>query len=342
MLLLRPELVKEIETEAGLRRAVQGAIRLEHSTIPPYLYALYSLEPGENTAAAELIVSVVKEEMAHFALACNVLNAIGGEPVIDHPRFLPRYPGPLPKAVEGGLVVPLARCSLALVRDVFMVIEQPEHPTEYPQVAEPSGGPLTIGSFYGEIKEQIEKRGEALFEGRDPGRQVCGGIALPEVTEVRDVATAVLAIDKIVEQGEGTTSGPTDPLEGGELAHYYRFAEIVHGRKLVPKTGLEPPWAYAGEPIPFDPDGVRPAIENPNASSYPEGSAARHANDSFNYTYTALLKSLHETFNGSPTTLPVAVGLMESMHEQAQTLMTIEIGSGEVAGPSFEYRPTNP
>lgn len=342
MLLLRPQLVEGIETESGLQEAVQAAIVLEHSTIPPYLYALYSLEPGENTAAAKLIGSVVKEEMAHFALACNILNAIGGKPAIDRPEFLPRYPGTLPEAVEGGLVVPLARCSLDLVKNVFMAIEQPEHPAEYAEVAAVSGGPLTIGAFYGMIEKQITEQGEALFAGGDPSRQVCGGIALPEVTEVHDVETAVHAIKAIVEQGEGTSQGPTDPLEGEELAHYYRFAEIVHGRELVPKPDLKPPWAYAGKPIPFDPDGVRPAIENPKASGYPEGSEARRANDSFNYTYTALLKSLHETFNGSPGTLPVAVGLMESMNEQAQTLMTIEVGAGEVAGPSFEYRPTNP
>jgi rubrerythrin len=333
MVLLRQELIAGIETTSGLQEALQNAIRLEHATIPPYLYAVYSLEPGKNAKVAELIGSVVKEEMAHFALACNVLNAIGGEPEIDNPKFLPSYPGPLPGAVEEGLT---------LIEKVFMVIEQPEEPLEFPDLAALAAKPLTIGAFYEAIKKQIEAGGEALFKGQDRSRQVHGGIALPEVIEVHSVGTAVEAIESIVEQGEGTTTSPTDHFEGEELAHYYRFAEIVHGHELVRRPGEEPPWAYAGEPIPFEPSQVRPVVRNPTASAYKEGTEARRLNDSFNYTYTALLKSLHETFNGSPPTLPAAVGLMESMNEQAQTLMTIEVGSGEVAGPSFEYRPTNP
>jgi Ferritin-like len=38
--------IKEIETLDELRRLLQGAVTLEHATIPPYLYALYSIIPG--------------------------------------------------------------------------------------------------------------------------------------------------------------------------------------------------------------------------------------------------------------------------------------------------------
>ena len=41
-------------------------------------------------------------------------------------------------------------------------------------------------------------------------------------------------------------------------------------------------------------------------------SRARHACDTFNYTYTSLLKSLHETFNGQPNRLGAAIGLQEA------------------------------
>ena len=61
-----------------------------------------------------------------MSLACNILNAIGGSPAIDHPQFVPQYPGPLPGAVETQLIVPLAGFSLDLVKNVFMVIEEPE------------------------------------------------------------------------------------------------------------------------------------------------------------------------------------------------------------------------
>jgi len=70
--------------------ALQNAIELEHSTIPPYLYALYSLAPGANKEVAEIIESVVIEEMLHITLASNVLNALGGTPVLDRPDGVPR------------------------------------------------------------------------------------------------------------------------------------------------------------------------------------------------------------------------------------------------------------
>src|SRR5579864_6264652 len=132
MILLKPEVFSTFDnTPEGLHRALQHAIELAHSTIPPYLYALYSLDPVRNATIYSLILSIVLEEMLHMSLACNILNAIGGSPVIDHPQFIPQYPGPLPGAVESQLIVPLARFSLDLVKNVFMVIEEPETPLSF-------------------------------------------------------------------------------------------------------------------------------------------------------------------------------------------------------------------
>ena len=77
-----------------LKKHLQTAIEVEHSTIPAYLCALYSIKDGTNQEAAQIIKSVVLEEMLHMVLAANVLNAIGGEPKITHSEFVPRYPHP--------------------------------------------------------------------------------------------------------------------------------------------------------------------------------------------------------------------------------------------------------
>lgn len=61
-----------------LQRALQLAIELEHATIPAYLTAFLTLEPGRNREVSDLILSVFLEEMLHMALACNILNAVGG------------------------------------------------------------------------------------------------------------------------------------------------------------------------------------------------------------------------------------------------------------------------
>ena len=114
MIILKDSLFSNLAVgdTAALKTALQQAIMLEHSTIPAYLYALYSIKANSNALIRGLMQSVVVEEMLHMSLACNILNAIGGNPVIDDPGFLPRYPGPLPGAVETGLIVPLQAFSL--------------------------------------------------------------------------------------------------------------------------------------------------------------------------------------------------------------------------------------
>jgi hypothetical protein len=116
----------EVADLDGLKSALQLAIELEHATIPPYLCALLSIKQGRNREVAGLIRSVVIEEMLHMALACNLLNAVGGAPVIDRPGFVPRYPGHLPAGLRPDLTVGLRRCSIDQIRDVFMSIELPD------------------------------------------------------------------------------------------------------------------------------------------------------------------------------------------------------------------------
>ena len=82
MILLKRSLVADIDVPLppveAVRAALQSAIELEHSTIPLYLYALYSLDPAKNGVIAKIIQSVVVEEMLHMTLASNVMNALGG------------------------------------------------------------------------------------------------------------------------------------------------------------------------------------------------------------------------------------------------------------------------
>ena len=62
---------RSITTLESLREHLQWAIELEHATLPPYLTALYSLDPGPNAEAVEVISSVFVEEMIHLALAAT-------------------------------------------------------------------------------------------------------------------------------------------------------------------------------------------------------------------------------------------------------------------------------
>jgi hypothetical protein len=345
MIQLKPEVFSVFNKKPeGLHRALQLAIELEHSTIPPYLYALYSLDPAKNNLIYMLILSIVKEEMLHMSLACNILNAIGCKPVIDHAKFIPQYPGPLPGSVEYGLIVGLSGFTKPLVKDTFMVIEEPEDPLHFPvrkDMLAAAPPPTTIGMFYDRIKREIIEisKHRNIFTG-DRRKQLTAGFT--DLIAVTDVDSAVQAINLIVEQGEGTTTSPLDPQD--LPAHYYRFAEIYYGKKLIrnlnPRLG-EPAFVYGGEPIPFDPQGVTPLVTNPKASQYPAGSQAADTNNNFNFTYTSMLKSLHLVFNGQPDRIAPAVQLMESMKLQVRYLTTVEVKNGLYAGPSFQYRPVN-
>lgn len=329
----------KLDSAEDLKQALQIAIELEHSTIPPYLCALYSIKQGGNAEVASLIRSVVIEEMLHMALVCNILTAIGGSPDIVHERFVPRYPTNLPGGLRSGLTVRLRKCSVQQIRDCFMQIEEPEDVIEVrrAQLRPESMHNLnsyTIGWFYDEILKslkELHKKGEITFGQAD--RQVTQWSSVGKLFAIKSYEDAVKAIQEIKDQGEGSGKTPDD--SDHELAHYYKFAEIVEGRHLV-ATGRK--FAFTGAPISFDPEGVWPMMDDPMLSQYPQGSRAHLLNSQFTEMYRALLKGLHKTFNGEPHYLKEAIGLMFSLEIIAQQLMQVPSGlnDGTTAGPTFQ------
>ena len=120
------------QSAADLHALVADAIRLEFSTIPPYLTAMLSLHPGANREIWRTIHDVVIDEMLHMTIACNILNALGGSPALLAPGFLPDYPSRLPMSIGDGLIVGLEKFSPDLMKHVFMEIEEPEKPIAIP------------------------------------------------------------------------------------------------------------------------------------------------------------------------------------------------------------------
>ena len=342
MIRLRANILAPLQagTPQGVCETLQQAIELEHATIPLYLYALYSLDAGKNAAIANIIQSVAIEEMLHMTLVSNVMNALGGSPRIDAPGFIPVYPGPLPGGVESELTVHLAPFSMHQLK-TFLTIEEPEHPLDFKMaLAAADTQPITIGTFYAAIEQALPDDG--AFS--NPPRNQIGPDLMDDAVVVTNRATAVQALQTIVEQGEGTTTSPGEVVGNG-YAHYYRFMEIKKGRLLVKMPGTLPPdkqYTYSGAPVSFEPSGVYAVPTDPKTANYPAGSAQRFACDNFNSTYTALLRSLHATLNGQPDQLDAAIGLMMSLKGQAEQMMSGIPNPAVITGPSFEYQPTNP
>jgi rubrerythrin len=317
-----------------LQQYLQNAIELEHATIPPYLTAMYSLVPGLNDEIGKLIRSIVIEEMLHMTIAANILVAIGGSPQINNPEFVPKYPGTLPMGIGDDLVVPIKAFSKSLVKDVFMKIEEPEHPVPIRLKAFAAEEFGTIGQFYEAIQKKITQLGDSIFVV-GPDQQVLSWFDDERLFAIVDVKTANDAIDVIVTEGEGTSTDPFD--SDGEPAHFYRFGEIYYGRKLIKTPGG---FAYAGDVVWFNQSGVYPMIDNPRQSDYQPDSHVATLSRNFTAAYTNLLNRLQKCFNGEPQTIDMAIGLMYQMRLSALALMSTPVreGSTQTAGPVYEYR----
>ena len=323
----------------SLREDLQYAIELEHATIPPYLTALYSLLEGTNNAIRGILRSVVTQEMLHMAMAGNLLAAIGGSPNLTKSEFLPIYPTKLPFNI-GKVNVSLAAFSLELVGNVFVQIEEPEHPIDFKVGPEALIAALaqkefqTIGEFYADIRARLElisKRQEIFKKHAHQVEQLAG--AFP----VRNLADAIRAIDMIVQQGEGTTASPLQG-SGSELAHFYRFEEIVKGASLVADPLAAHGYSYSGRPIPFDSQGVIPIATNCRIADLPTDSRAQRLAQEFNGLYAATLSRLESAYRGHDSQPLLA--LMFDMKIAAQKLTSTPIpGSNPAryAAPTFEW-----
>ena len=330
----------------SLREHLQTAIELEHSTIPPYLCALYSIREGTNPYAVEVVQSVFIEEMLHLTLAANLLNAVGGEPLLDHPRLLPEHPAYLPHSDEAFEVslLPFSREAL----DGFMAIEKPAAVDSTPE----DDRYESIGQFYWAISialdELAAELGEDVLFCGDRSRQVTDALSYGgggRIVEVTDLASARLAMAEIVEQGEGLDhesifDGDNSMFhpEREEVAHYFRFLELQGGTCFAASD--TPTTGPTGDRVDVDWNAVYPMTPNPVSADHAQGTEIRVAMESFNETYCTVLDLLQQTFNGNPALLAVATGEMYGLKSQAVDLMSMPIGdTGLNAGPSFEWVP---
>jgi hypothetical protein len=312
-----------IDTVDDLREHLELAITVELSTIPPYLYAMYSLADPRSEAAL-LIRSIVAEEMLHAALCANILLAVGGRPRFDEDVHLSRYPCSLPHH-EPPLHLALMPLTPAVLRDVFLRIEQPEvhgAPAE-------ADAYETLGQFYHAVEKGLDalSAGGDLFANPQRERQLAdpafyaavedddddsGGLLL-----VDDRDSAYRAIEVIVHQGEGLSESRWADDSRRELTHYYKLLSILDGTSPI------------GEVLPVPTD--------PRTTDYPV--ALQPVSHLFNGTYRFVALLLDELY--SPVTDKSAlVGELYRMMTQvmgplARWLVRQPVPGG-VAAPTFE------
>jgi hypothetical protein len=315
-----------IDTVDELHQHLELAIKIELATVPPYLYAMYSIEDPDSRPAL-LLRSIVVEEMLHAALVTNLLLATGGQPDFSSTRYMTAYPANLPHH-HPPLTVDLEPCSAESIEKVFMRIEQPEardapvQPDRYE----------TLGQFYHALETAVERLSEEMDLFGDPRTKAqlsdpkyyrpvefdaedSGGLTL-----ITDVESACAAIEVIVHQGEGLSHERWSDPSHQELTHYHKLLQIATGTSRLGR--------------------VLPVGTNPRTADYPE--TIQPVSDLFNAVYRGLFLVMARVFDGE-SRQSAAVGTLyllmaDVLSHLARFLVSQEIPGVGVAAPTFEIR----
>jgi hypothetical protein len=286
-----------ISTLAGLQNALQLAMQLEFATIPPYLCAQWSIDTNNDPSdVQDMIQNIVVQEMYHFALAGNMLSAVGGTPSIANPSFVPTYPTHvLPGGIPQELAVDLQPLSANQLK-VFLQIENPE----FPPVALSARAqvPATIGAFYDTIASGFTTVSPVIVPNAN-------FVNMGEAVQIKSIADALAAIVRIKGEGEGTPGSPDQPPEDAtQLAHYYVFKEILLGKTLVQTGGK---WVFTD-----------PAIQFPKVFNFIQSTTAPDPSIRFNQALSQLLTGLQACWTSGQRP---SISAMFSLQSLGQSLI---------------------
>jgi hypothetical protein len=319
-----------------LQNALQAAIELELSTLPPYLCGYWALK-DKNSSAANQIYRIVVQEMLHFGFACNMLSATGKMPEIIEGYGNITYPGPLP-----GGVVPKCDPHFIPCDPNFKVvlgfpdfksfalmgahIEYPENPAPRPVFAAAETFP-SIGEFYDALLDAFRTN-----DSRIPyltANQRKGALGLSTISKLSE---AIAAIQLIQRQGEG---GDRNPYYGGNnLSHFYTFGEFYFGKKYVYDVAMET-GNWIGDPLTITDAEVYKMTPVP-PGGYP--APPRDVIDS-DQTFKLLLTQLESAWSGGGSkAFSEAIQTMKILGQQATALLAKEIPRTDnpgIYGPQF-------
>jgi ketosteroid isomerase-like protein len=331
-----------------LRELLQAALTIEHATIPIYMTMLYTTQPGVFFRVTDCVRSVLIEEMLHLSLVANVMNAVGGTVALYTPEMLHTYPRYLPYKVTGarlsliGFSVPAAEQGKTIEHAAKL---RPEAILRGPHEG------MTIGEFYtfieSKLRAMVMRFGEAEVFCGNPSRQVQphmfyydgGG----DLIVVRGLQDALKALRLICDQGEGAHRGiwteESEGLGGAEMAHYFRFDELLKGRLYQKGDTIRS--GPTGDLLPVPWEKANRTIRDPKESDYEAGTELHAAVVAFNRTYCKLLWLLEKAFNGHAEGLIEAVVHMSSLRDAFTRVVRNPFPGREgfFAAPSFEYVP---
>ncbi len=358
------------ERRVRLAELLAEAAELEHNVCCQYLYAGFSLKKNPDEGGitwpqlekmrvwGATIMMIARQEMEHLALVCNLQTAIGEAPELrrpDYPLSTNYYTLNVPSILEAFNPAAIAR---------FVLFEKPAEPdperwSRFLQLASELGLDAspndTIGALYAEIRRLFTELDEKeLFVG-PIGAQFCTtdiipvplrGIQLPPTARIYDImvspvtnrASAIAAIDQIIQEGEGSPNDRTD-------SHFGMFVQMLD--ELAAEQKKDPGFAPA-----------RPVVKNSRTKGdddgpIPDGATLITNPDTnlvsqlFDVVYTTMLMMLMRYFGHSDQTeeqeqslqqaafFPLMTAAIRPLGETLTLLPAFLEPPSPTAGPSF-------
>lgn len=338
------------------------AAQLEHMIMCQYLFAEFTLKQGtgegltgEQAQAVDrwrgTLHGIAVQEMLHLGLVANLMAAIGAAPTFGRPNF-PQRSGYFPRGLELDLL-PFGERAL----EHFLYLERPEGmerqdaqgfvPTAPPRApvqaeeALPRGQEFaTVGHLYRGIAEGLRELtgriGErAVFVGSPRAQATPELFRWPQLVAVTDLASALAAVEEIIEQGEGARGD-------WRQAHYGRFLGVYQEYQQLRRRdpSFEPARrvvaAYSRQP--FDIATAVPVITDPATSHVAE--LAGLAYELVLHLLTRFFTHTDETPQQLRILVDSAIGVMAgALRPLASALTTLPVGPsspGFTTGFAFE------
>jgi hypothetical protein len=338
------------------------AAELEHMIMCQYLFAEFTLKSGteeglteEQAEAVErwrkVIGGIAVEEMLHLALVYNLLTAIGGAPTFSRPNF-PQLCGYFPSRLQLDLM-PFGERALKH----FLYLERPEGmelqpadgfvpcapPREPVTAAEIMPRPqeyTTVGQLYRGIAEGLRALvaahgEERVFIGVPQAQATPERFHWPQLTAVTDLESALEAVERIIEQGEGARGDWRDAHYGRFLDMWDEFHEL---RRADPTFDPARPVVPAFTRQPFDIDAQQTVITDPATHRVAEVTALGY--EVVLHLLLRFFTHTDETEEQLGTLVNGAIELMVSVvRPLGIALTTLPVGApheGKTAGFPFE------
>lgn len=362
---------ERIDSREELLYLLTMGAELEHGLSCLYLFTAFTVKTdvAEGGFTAEqlpmlrawkrTLASVAVDEMLHLAQVNNLVTALGGAPAFTRPNFpqpADEYPfgialtlEPFSYATACRLVAfELPETLPDALRDTYAHLRAslPEGlPGERQRTPSDRIEPYpidfrTIGEFYRKIERALrDLPEEGLFIG-PPTSQVSGTFLemASELRPVFDRATALAAIDMIVEQGEGARVDMAS-------SHFTRFDRMRRDYAAAVDAASAAGTTFAPA-RPVVPDPVTRHRRDAVGGAVISDPITHRASEVFNLAYTTLLHILMQLFDrddSSPgeqeklgtTALALMTSVLRPLGEALTKMPFGEPHPGKTGGPSF-------